>query len=281
MKVLIIGAKGMLGQELARVFSPGNEVIAWDREEIDITREEVVSSKLSGLRPGLVINAAAYNNVDAAEADEQTANAVNGRAVGYLARACKTIGTVLVHYSTDYVFNGRQRAGYDETAQPHPISKYGASKYLGEQELRRYAEKFYLMRLSKLFGKEAASGAGKKSFVALMLELSETRDTLDVVDEELSSPTYAPDLAARTREIVMGGLPFGIYHCTNAGAVTWYGFAKTIFEIAGRNVKLNPVPASRFPRPAQRPQYGVLLNTKLPPARPWQEALRDFLSGNK
>jgi dTDP-4-dehydrorhamnose reductase len=278
MKVLLIGAKGMLGQELQKVFAASHEVVSWDREDIDITKKEVVSTKLSVLRPGLVINAAAYNDVDGAESKPEMAAAVNGYAVGYLAAACKQIGAVLVHYSTDYVFDGTKRDGYAEADMPKPISRYGQSKLLGEQELQKNTDKFYLLRLSKLFGKEAASAAGKKSFVKLMLDLARAKPELDIVDEELSSPTYAPDLAERTRYIIENRLPYGIYHCSNSGAVTWYGFATEIFKISGINVKLNPVPASHFPRPARRPAYCTLLNTKLPPQRPWQEALREFIA---
>lgn len=278
MRVLITGAKGMLGQALAQVFAEGNELFLWDRDETDITQKQVVSSKLSVLKPDLVINAAAYNNVDGAETDTAVAEAVNGYAVGYLAKVCKQLQVPLVHYSTDYVFAGTKIDGYVETDEPQPISRYGASKYLGEQELQKHTDQYYLIRLSKLFGREAASAASKKSFVDMMLNLARTKTELDMVDEELSCPTYALDLAKLTKDLVEGEKPFGIYHGTNSGAVTWYGFAQEIFKISGIDVKLNPVSAAKFPRPAKRPRYGILLNTKLPSARPWQEALKEFLS---
>ncbi len=292
MKVLILGAKGILGQELVRVFGDGNEVIGWDRDEIDITEKAECRLQIANLKPDLVINAAAYTNVDGAESEPEVANAVNGYAVGYLAAACRELDILIVHYSTDYVFDGTKKEGYVESDLPNPISKYGQSKFLGEQELQKNTEKFYLIRLSRLFGKETPSPyplprgergkgegepGGKKSFVTLMLELAKTKNEIEVVDEEVSCPTYAPDLAKLTKYLIDNHLPFGIYHGTNAGSATWYEFAQKIFKIAQVNVKLMPVSATRFPRPTKRPQYGVLLNTKLPPMRSWQSALEEFL----
>lgn len=292
-KILIIGSKGMLGQALVEVFSKDYDVVAWDREEIDITNADC-RFKIAELKPDLLINAAAYNDVDGAEENQDLANAVNGYAVRYLAHVCKELDIPIVHYSSDYVFDGEKREGYLETDQPNPLSAYGRSKLLGEQELANNTDKFYLIRLSRLFGNSTASpqpsppsrgrgrkGEGvlrKKSFVELMLELAKTRSEIDVIDEELSCPTYAPDLASRTREIVEQNLPYGIYHSPNLGACTWYGFAESIFKIMQVNVKLNPVPASHFARKAKRPKYAVLLNNKLPLMRHWREALEEFLS---
>lgn len=277
MKVLILGAKGMLGQELVKVFGNGHEVTGWDREEIDIIRNADCRIKIAELEPELVINAAAYNNVDGAESESEVANKINGYAVGYLAATCKELNISLVHYSTDYVFDGTKKNGYVESDTPNPVSAYGSSKFLGEQELQRQTDKFYLVRLSKLFGQE---GGGKKSFVSLMLDLAQTKTELDIIDEEVSCPTYARDLADRTKYVIENNLPFGIYHVTNSGGATWYEFAMEIFKIAEINVKLNPVSGEKFSRPAKRPQYGVLINTKLPKLRSWQEALREFLANN-
>jgi len=280
MKILIIGAKGMLGQELVKVFSDC-EVAAWDREECDITNKDEIHAKVIDLKPDIIINAAAYNNVDKAEEEKDIADALSGYAVGYLARAAKELDIPMVHYSTEYVFDGENKDGYREDAKPAPISAYGASKLLGEEELARHTDKYYLIRLSRLFGKMGAGENVKRSFVDIMVELAKTRDELDVVDEEVSSPTYAPDLARRTREILDGDYDFGIYHGANSGSCTWYGLAQEIFKIIGKEIALNPVPASKFPRPAKRPAYGVLLNTKLPEARAWQEALSEYLKNKK
>jgi len=276
MKILIIGAKGMLGQELVQVFND-HEVLAWDREECDIANQEEIGQKVREAKPDVIINAAAYNNVDKAEEEKDVADKLNGYAVGYLAAAAKELDIPMVHYSTEYVFRGDNKDGYKESDRPDPISAYGASKYLGELELAKNTDKYYLIRLSRLFGKMGAGENVKRSFVDTMVELAKTKDELDIVDEEVSSPTYALDLARLTRHILEGDYEYGIYHGANRGACTWYGLAQDIFKIIEKDIKLNPVPASKFPRPAKRPQFAILLNTKLPEARTWQEALWEYL----
>ncbi len=308
-KILVVGAKGMLGQALVREFSEHDyEVLAWDKEEIDITKRDEVRWKIKSpsnssfggegeiVCPKIIINAAAYNAVDKIEEGEKDfAEAVNGYAVRNLAEAAMAVDAILVQYSTDYVFSGTKMDGYKEDDVPNPQSVYARSKWLGEQllinskfEIRNSKQtqnskfkiqnlKYYLIRTSRLFGKPAVSEGAKKSFVDVVLELAEEKDCLKLVDEEVSSPTYARDLARRTREIIEWKKPFGIYHVTNSGACTWYGWAKRIFEMSGKNVKLIPVGADKFPRPAKRPKYSILLNTKLPPMRRWEEALADYL----
>lgn len=277
MKILIIGSKGMLGQDLAEVFSV-QELILWDKDEIDITDEDLAFKKIKEEKPDVIINSAAYNDVDGCEDSFELAKKVNGYAVGYLAKAAKEIGAVLIHYSTDYVFKGDKKEGYKEDDRPNPQSKYAESKYLGEQELQKNTDKYYLIRTSRLFGKPAIAVGAKKSFVDKMLELSKNHDKLEVVDEEYSNPTYTPDLARQTKYIVENKLLFGIYHAVNEGACTWYEFAKEIFKIKNIDVKLVPVGSDKFPRLAKRPNYSSLINTKLPKLRSWQEALRDYLS---
>ncbi|HPP07139.1 MAG TPA: sugar nucleotide-binding protein, partial [Syntrophorhabdaceae bacterium] len=156
---------------------------------------------------------------------------------------------------------------------------YGASKYLGEIELQRHGEKYYLIRLQKMFGKPSDNPNAKKSFFETMLNLAKTQDVIKVVDDELSNFTYAPDLAGRTKFLLENQLPFGIYHITNEGApVTWYGAAKILFELACiTHVRLIPVSPEEFPRPAKRPKYSILINTKLEPLRSWPNALKEFL----
>jgi len=276
MKILIIGSKGMLGHDLARVFS-GHELVLWDKDEIDITYEDQVLRKVKEEKPDVIINSAAYNDVDGCEEHFELANKVNGYAVGYLAKAAKEVGAVLVHYSTDYVFEGIKKEGYKEDDQPNPQSKYAESKYLGEQELSKNTDRFYLIRTSRLFGQPAMAVGAKKSFVDKMLELSKNRDTLEVVDEEYSNPTYTPDLAKQTKYIIENKLSFGIYHVINEGACTWYEFTQEIFKIKSIDVKLVSVSSDRFPRPAKRPKYSVLVNTKLEPMRDWKEALQEYL----
>ena len=284
-KILIIGTKGMLGQELVRAFEGGDyEVVAWDLENIDITDRQQIRTKIRDQKPKIIINASGYNAVDKAEEPEEfeLAKKVNGYGPGYLAEVAKELGAVFVNYSSDYVFNGEKEEGYKENDAVSPISKYGESKVLGEKEVKEKGEKYYIVRLQKLFGRPAQSQTAKKSFFETMLTLAETRDEMDGVDEELANFTYAPDLAAQTKYLIERELPFGVYHITNEGnPVTWYDAARILFDIAGKKVKLNRVSSDKFPRPAKRPRYAVLLNTKLPPLRPWDEALREFLNQEK
>lgn len=279
MRVLILGSKGMLGQELARVFSRGHEVFAWDRAEIDVTDVASAREKIFAARPEVIINSVAYNAVDLAEAPEgeRRAFAVNRDAVKTLAVISSELDIPLAHFSTDYVFDGVKKEGYIESDEPNPQSVYAKSKYEGEVALRTHAKKWYLIRLSKLFGKPATSEGAKKSFVDTMLDLVKSKNELNLVNEELSSPTYAPDLAEAVKEIVESKKPFGIYHRANSGACTWYEFGKMIFELADLRIKVNPVPASAYPRPAPRPAYSVLLSAKLPALRPWEDALAEYL----
>jgi dTDP-4-dehydrorhamnose reductase len=280
MKILIIGSRGMLGKELVNVFGKEKdfEVVGWDKGDCDITKKEEIQGRISVLRPDILINAAAYNDVDGAEKEPEKANLVNGLAVGFLAEIAEKLGILMIHYSTDYVFRGDKKEGYTEEDIPDPQSVYAKSKFLGEQELRNCCSQYYLIRLSRLFGKMGDGEGVKKSFVDKMIELSAKQNELKLIDEEVSSPTYAPDAAKLTFEIVKNKRPFGIYHGANSGACTWYEFAVEIFKILGNNdIKIIPVSAAEFPRPAIRPKYSILLNTKLPKQRPWQEAVKEYL----
>lgn len=280
--VLIIGNQGLLGQELQKQsLKLAAQVVGWDREEIDIADFLSVEKKIFALRPQFIFNCAAYNDVDKAEevaaADAQL---INGEAVGNLARVAEEAGAIFVHYSSDYVFKGDKVAGYKEDDIQEPSNVYGQSKLLGERAVLQTKNlSYYLIRTSRLFG---APAVGKKSFVDKMLEMAGTRPTVKAIDEVVGSPTYVVDLAAATLEIAGNNLPWGIYHRTNNGACTWYGWAKKIFELANvQNVELIPVSASIFPTPAKRPAYSVLLSTKLPPLRSWEEALAEYLSSKK
>lgn len=242
-------------------------------EEIDITSEDQVNEKIGELKPSIVINAAAYTDVDGCEANKELAMKVNGEAVSYLASICKKIGAIFVHYSTDYVFHGHNSEGYKEGDTPrNPLNVYGQSKLLGEELLKKNTEMYYLIRTSWLFGKHG------NNFVDTMLKLAEERDELKVVNDQYGKPTYASDLAERTREIIEKRMPCGVYHLTNEGATTWNDFAEEIFKIKNIKVKVEPCASQEFQREAKRPQYSILLNTKLSPSRSWQEALREYLT---
>lgn len=276
----------MLGQELVQVFSrdEGYVVTAWDRDDIDVTDFAALEECLGVLRPDIVVNAVAYNAVDQCEADEaefEKAMLLNAEVPKVLARLAKGIGATLVHYSTDYVFDGTNEAGYAEDAEPNPISRYGVSKRAGEKNILATMGKNYVVRLSKLFGKPALSLAGKKSFFEKMLEVAAGKTEVTVVDDEKSCFTYAPDLALATKILIQDGAPYGIYHLANAGAATWYEAAQELFRLAGLNVAVKPVGADMFPRPAKRPKYSALLNTKWIAFRPYTEALEEYIMGRK
>lgn len=282
-KVIIFGAKGNLGQQLVKVLSKHYNVIAWDIDQIDITDKELIFKKIKDETPDIIINVAAYNAVDKCEEDEKAytlAKKLNGEAVGYIAQAALEVGAMIVHYSTDYVFAGNKKEGYKEDDEARPISKYGESKLLGEKEIIKLSGsglKWYLIRTSKLFGPKGSSEATKQSFFDIMLNLAKEKDKLDAVNEEVSCFTYTPDLAKATKELVESNKGLGIYHIVNQGPCTWYEAARELFKLANIEIQVNPVSSEKFPRPAKRPKYSVLINTKLKPMRDWKEALKEYI----
>jgi len=286
-KILILGAKGNLGRELMRVFGNDYRLTLWDREEIDITDKELIIKKIKEIKPNIIINAAAYNAVDKCEENPrefELAKKVNGEAVGYLAEIAIEIEATLVHYSSDYVFSGENKKGYKEDDEPGPINKYGESKLSGEKELISQSSKglkWYLIRTSKLFGSKGGGGACKPSFFSIMHKLSEESEVLDVIDEEVSCFTYSADLAITTKELIESDKGSGIYHIVNSGPCTWYEAAREYFKLAGIKVKVNPVKSDKFPRPAKRPKYSVLINTKLKPLRSYKKAIKEYFESLK
>lgn len=273
----------MLGSALVKEFGTDFEVVAWDRADCDITKPEMITASFNTASPALVINASAHNGVDIVETDLAAyaqAEAINTLAVGNLARWCKNAGVPLVHFSTDYVFDGANTLGYDENAPTNPISKYGATKALGEILLREATDAFYLIRLSRLFGAPGPSSASKKSFVDIMLDLviNQGKKEIKLINEELSCPTYSVDVARFTRLLITRNEPFGIYHAANSGACTWFEFGKKIFALKNLEVTVVPILGAQYPRAAKRPAYSELLNTKLPFARTWEDALAEYLA---
>jgi dTDP-4-dehydrorhamnose reductase len=283
-RVLILGSHGMLGQDLVKVFEADQNwhVFAFDRDKIDITSEESLRKIIKEVDPRAVVNATGYNAVDKCESDEieyELAKKINGSGPGILAKIGKEKGIPIVHYSTDYVFDG-EKGEYDETAKPSPISNYARSKLLGEEEIRKRADKFWLIRTSKLFGRPGKSAMSKRSFFDTMISLAKDSQILKVVDEEKSCFTYTPDLALETKKIIEEEIPFGIYHITNDGPCTWFEAARELFKIVKMDVEVVPVASSEFPRPAKRPHSSVLLNTKLKPLRHYTKALKEYLDNN-
>lgn len=275
MKIAITGKNGNLGRELA-VILQGHELLLWDHHDLDITNETMVHEKLTTHKPNIVFNCAAYTNVDKAEADYSTAEQLNGYAPGYIAKACNTINAILVHYSTGMIFPGDNAEGYNETADSGPVNAYGRSKLLGEVEIQKYAKKWYIIRTAWLYAKPDSPTA-KKSFNEIILELAAKMEPLQGVTDEIGSPTWAKDLAIRSTELALDKTPFGIYHITNSGRASRYEWAQEILKIKNIEKQLTPVQGSQFPRPAKRPHYELLTNTKLAPLRSWQDALQEYL----
>jgi len=272
---LVLGAKGTLGGQLMRLYP---EAVGWDREDVDVLDAAALRARLDGLGfvPDAVVNCVAFNDVDGAEERPELALALNAEFPGRLAQWTKERGVPLVHYSTNYVFDGAC-GEYQEAAPPAPLSSYGRSKWRGEQLVMENGGRCYVVRTAVIFGPKGKSELSKKSFVDIMVELAAKRDTIQAVADEVNSVTYAVDLAANTRNLLEAAPVAGIYHMTNSGGASWCDFAREIYRIMGKNTTVLPVPSSHFPRKAKRPARAVLLNTKLPPLRPWQEALADFL----
>jgi len=275
-RVLILGCKGTLGGQLMKLYP---EATGWDREDVDVLDFPALRARVAGLSsaPGAIINCVAFNDVDGAEDRPHQAYALNAEFPGRLAQFTGELGIPLVHYSTNYVFDG-DRGEYVETDRPAPLSAYGRSKRDGEERIAEAAAHCYIVRTAVIFGPKGESDLSKKSFVDLMRDLSAKRDTIEAVSDEINSITYAPDLAAGTRDLLERLPAPGIYHLTNRGSASWFDLAGEIFRIGGKTINLLPVPSTRFPRKALRPAKAILHNTRLPELRPWQEALAEFLS---
>jgi dTDP-4-dehydrorhamnose reductase len=274
--VLILGAKGTLGGQLRPLFSCP---VCWDREDVDVTDFALFRRKVMALdpRPEAVINCVAFNDVDGAEDRPKAAFALNAEFVGRLAGLTRELAVPLVHYSTNYVFDGA-KGEYVETDRPAPLSVYGQSKYRGEQLLAENADAYYLLRTAVIFGPKGESELSKKSFIEQMLDLSGRFETIKAVADEINSITYAVDLAAATRYLLHERKPYGIYHAANSGLASWYDLAEEVFRIAGKSTRLIAVPSTEFPRKARRPAKAVLINTRMPVLRPWQQAVEAFLA---
>lgn len=278
MKVLITGAKGMLGQDMVAEFQKRDyEVHAADHKALDITDIQAVRAAITALRPDIVVNCAAYTNVDKAESEPEIAMRVNGLGPRNLALACEATGAVLLHISTDYVFDGEKEGPYEIWDTPNPINVYGKSKLWGENYVRSLMHRYFIVRTSWLFGK------GGRNFVTTMLELAKRGEPIRVVNDQRGCPTYTVDLARACVDLVESGC-FGIYHVTNQGATTWYEFAREIFRCAGIQIDLEAITSDQFPRPAKRPRNSELCSFPLREILEWEigdwrQGLTDMVHG--
>jgi dTDP-4-dehydrorhamnose reductase len=275
MRVLVFGANGQLGRDLLRVFEQEGEVLGVDLPECDVAREEHVRAAIAEFRPALVINAAAFTNVEAAEDAEADAFRVNETGAGVVAATAGSMGIPVVYYSTDYVFGGTKTSPYEPDDPISPIGVYARSKARGEEATRRATHAHFIVRTAWLFG------PGGNNFVEKMLALAASRPALKVVRDEIGSPTHTLDLARATKALA-ATTHYGTYHAVNEGWCSRFEFAQAIFDLTGTVVDVTPCASADFPTKAERPLYSVLSNQKLQAATGltmphWRDALREYL----
>ena len=276
-KAVVFGAAGQLGVELVRELrSKGYTVTGWDRSQVDITDPAAVEAALARFEPSIVFNSAAYNQVDVAEKEPQAAYLVNALAVRNLALACRQVDAKLVHFSTDYVFDGLARHPYAEDDPTHPLGAYAVSKLAGELYAQAYLDKPLVVRTSGVYGPGGLSTA-RGNFVELMLRLAGSRNPIRVVEDHVASPTFAPLLAVRTIELVERDYS-GVFHLGGGMPVSWFEFARTIFEVADLEPVLLATNEREYRTAARRPKYSALSNgtmerMQLAPMPPLREAL--------
>lgn len=300
-RILVIGREGQVGFELLRSLAGRGQVIAVDIEQIDLSRPDSIRRTVRDISPDLIVNAAAYTAVDQAESEPELALAVNGIAPGILAEEAKRLGAALIHYSTDYVFDGSKAAPYTEDDEPRPINVYGRTKRAGEQAIQAVDAPHLILRTSWVYGMRG------KNFLLTMLRLARERDELMVVDDQIGAPTWCRALAEATSDILkrLGyGQPgfrdacaeqCGIYNVSAAGQTSWYGFTEAIFAHAAsvqpgqsacvldRVPVLKPIPTEQYPLPARRPRNSLLANAKLQRAfglamPDWKTSLAECMS---
>ena len=276
MKVLITGSNGQLGLELSKQLHENSnyDVIKTDREDLNILDSKNVNDIITREKPDIVINCAAHTAVDVCETDIENAYKINALGPRNLATACEKIGAKFVQVSTDYVFDGSGNRPYREDDMTCPNSIYGTSKLMGEQFTKEFCSKYFIVRTAWLYG-------DGNNFVKTMLKLSETNNELNVVDDQVGSPTSTVDLAKAIIEL-MNTEYYGTYHGTCEGQCSWYDFAKKIFELKNIDIKVNPVTSEEFKRPAPRPAYSVLDNfmfklVGLNSFRNWEESLKEYI----
>jgi dTDP-4-dehydrorhamnose reductase len=279
---VVIGATGQLGSDLVRTFDRPGDLVPLSTRDIDILDAARARPILEALQPTCVINTAAYNLVDRAEEDGRSAFALNAEAVGSLAVVCQAVGARLVHFSTDYVFDGAKRTPYLETDSPRPLSVYGESKLAGERLALERCERTVIFRVCGLFGLAGSLGKGKGNFVETMLRLAREGRPLRVVSDQVLCPSYTLDLARKVWA-VLPKAAHPIYHLTNGGQTSWYEFARRALELAGATADLTPVTAVEYGARARRPAYSVLAHAHLAALgeddlRPWDAALAAYVA---
>lgn len=284
-RILVIGAKGMLGKDLVEILRSSSrvdqhldcEILGWDIEEIDIQEEKNTVTKIESLRPNIVINIAAYTNVDGCESHDEKAFAINAEGMRHVALGALRCRAKVVYLSTDYIFDGKKREPYLEDDPPHPLSVYGRSKLRGEQYVQEMVEDALIVRTQWLYGKYG------NNFVASVLRQAREKKVLSIVNDQVGSPTYTIDLS-RAISVLIQCDARGVFHVANSDLCTWFAFGQEILKLSGmEGVRIVPISSEELGRPAKRPLYSVLNTEKLKretgmTLRPWSEALKEYLS---
>lgn len=280
--ILVIGKNGQIGWELERSLCVLGNVLAVDRQNVDLTNADNIRAFVRQIKPLVIVNAAAYTAVDQAEVEPELAMAINGTAPGILAEEARRLGALFIHYSTDYVFDGTKRTPYTEEDTPNPINVYGKTKLAGERAVEAVGGNYMILRTSWVYGMRG------KNFLLTILRLLREKDELRIVDDQIGSPTWCRNISDATAHIVAfslrnpGHREAGLYHLTAAGQTSWCGFAREIAELAakqgiGRKTVL-PIESAEYPTPAHRPLYSVLATRRVTNAAPslpdWRDTLR-------
>ena len=274
MKIAVTGSDGMLGHDIVTVFNDDTDLINFTINDFDITDLDKSLSKIREAKPDYLIHTAAYTDVDGCEQDPEKAYLINGLGTRNIAMACEEIKCPIIYISTDYVFDGKSDVPYSEWDLPAPVNKYGLSKLLGEQYVASLTNRFYIIRTSWLYGRNG------KNFVETIVKLLSEKDEIDVVNDQVGSPTFTYDLAEKLKEII--GKGYGIYHITNSSSCSWYEFASEIARLKSDKTIIKPTTTEKFNLPARRPSYSVLDNTMLrlegmKELRHWKEALQSYI----
>ena len=276
MKVLVTGVKGQLGYDVVKDLEKrGHQPIGVDREEMDLMDNDAIRTFIMELKPQAIIHCAAYTAVDKAEEEVEICYQINAESVKVISECAKELDVKLIYISTDYVFDGTKEGEYVETDIPNPINVYGASKLKGEQYVQAILEKYYIVRISWVFG------INGNNFIKTMLRLGEQLDEISIVGDQVGSPTYTADLAPLLVDMVETD-KYGIYHATNEGTCSWYEFANEIFKQSGIEVKTNPITTDQYPTAAKRPMNSKMSKKKLQVKGfnllpTWKIALKDYL----
>lgn len=284
-KIVIFGGGGQLGIELCREFQRRQWTVQpFDRQALDITDAHRVEEAVAQADPAVVVNAAAYNQVDIAESEPLAAYQANALAVRNLAMACRQTDAQLVHYSTDYVFDGRKGSPYVETDTPHPLGAYAVSKLAGELYAQAYLENPLVIRTSGVFG-PGGMFTPRGNFIELMLRLAKSNNPIRVVQDHVASPTYAPAIASRTADLVERQIG-GLFHMGGGEAISWYEYARLIFELAGLSPSVEPTDERQYRTAARRPKFSALSNSKMEaagiaPMPSLREAVTDYLKSRE